>query len=125
MGNLDGDGLVESWIRIYWDLLESVVSPFLDSLPFHDQERQHVRIPRPVALIRSTLEWIGSDLDPQVYFPHLPKVLQDVQGEIHEVFDRVLEKLEESVRKDILSLRDELQQDQEAGVAVRCSDPIA
>jgi hypothetical protein len=69
------------------------------------------------------LEWIGSNLDPQVYFPHLPKVLQDVQGEIHEEFYNVLEKLEESIRKDILNLKDELQRGQEAGVAVRVQSP--
>jgi len=120
MVSLDEDGSAESGIRIYWDLLVSVVSPFLDSLPPYEQESRQV-----VPLIRSGLELAVNNLNPQVYFPHLPKVLQDVQWKIHEAFDSVLEKLERSIRKDILSLKDELQRDQGSGVAVRRSDPIA
>ncbi|KAJ6437371.1 thioredoxin [Purpureocillium lavendulum] len=41
-----------------------------------------------------TLECIGSSLDPQVYLPHLSKVLPDVQEEIYAAFGEVLEKLE-------------------------------
>ena len=109
--SLDDDKSTESGIRIYWELLESVVSPFLAGLPFHSQERQLARIPRPVALVRGTLECIGSSLDPQVYLPHLSKVLPDVQEEIYAAFGEVLEKLELSVKLDILSFNDGQQLD--------------
>lgn len=124
MADSDDEGSFELEVRIYWDLLEAVISPFLDSLPFHDQTRQYGRVPRPVPLIRSMLEWIGSNLDPQVYSVYLSKVPKDVQRELYEAFDSVLEKLEGSLSIDILNLRDEVQQDQEAGTTVRCLDLI-
>ncbi|KAK6526011.1 hypothetical protein TWF281_011052 [Arthrobotrys megalospora] len=91
-----------SRIRIYWDLLWSVLSPFIDSLPFHDSARNHVKIHRSIPLIRSALEWIGSNLEPQLYFPHLPKISQTVESDIHEVFYEVLEIFERFVDEDIL-----------------------
>ncbi|KAK6363379.1 hypothetical protein TWF730_000811 [Orbilia blumenaviensis] len=108
-------------IRVYWELLGSVLSPFIDNLPLHDSTRKNGSINRLVALIRGVLELIGANLEPQLYLPHLPEISQEKESEIHEVFCGALEKLESSVSEDILNLDNELQVDQKKTIFPRLS----
>ncbi|KAI0834494.1 hypothetical protein F5Y06DRAFT_300598 [Hypoxylon sp. FL0890] len=106
MGSLDDDPSIEAEIRVYWDLLMSIISPFIASLPCSDQNAQPAsckNVPIIPPLIRSTLECIGNDLDPERYSLDLPNLHEDVQKEVHRVLCEALEKLEEFVLNSIMS----------------------
>ncbi|KAI1456701.1 hypothetical protein F4805DRAFT_458490 [Annulohypoxylon moriforme] len=92
-------------IEMQWDLLKSVLSPLAENLPSFDPS-QPTHINEITPLIRSHLECIGNQLDPQIYLPSWRCMPNDTRREICAAYDKLLEKLEDFVKGDIMLLND-------------------
>ncbi|KAK6337071.1 hypothetical protein TWF718_009857 [Orbilia javanica] len=96
----------KSKIRVVWELLGLVLSPFISSLPLYRSTQGNLGVRGTIVLIRAKLEWIGSSLGSEIYIRYLPDVPHDIGEKLYEALYNVLEILETFVVQDILCSED-------------------
>ncbi|KAF3142690.1 hypothetical protein TWF569_007545 [Orbilia oligospora] len=88
-------------IQMLWRLLESVITPFIANLPYYQSTNTNSTTQRTIAFLRCALEWVGSNLRSEIYFPYLQELPKESGLDIYEAFWDALEALEQSISRAI------------------------
>ncbi|KAF3223018.1 hypothetical protein TWF192_005132 [Orbilia oligospora] len=99
-------------IQILWHLLESVITPFIANLPYYQSTNTNTTTQRTIAFLRCALEWVGSNLRSEIYFPYLQDLPKESGLDIYEAFWDALEALEQSISRPIPHRQSSLEGDE-------------